>query len=201
MSKPRVAVIIYSLYHHIYTLAESAKIGVESAGAKADMFQVKETLSPEILKLVHAKPKLDLPLAENSTLTDYDAFLLGVPTRYGNMPAQWKLFWDGTGSLWASGALRGKHAGVFVSTGTPGGGQETTVINTLSTLAHHGIIYVPFGYGFKGQTNLEEVHGGSPWGAGTFAGGDGLRQVTQLEKDFARQQGHDFVNMITKWKQ
>ncbi|WLF79520.1 flavodoxin-like fold protein [Lodderomyces elongisporus] len=201
MSKPKVAIVLYSLYHHVYTLAESAKVGVERAGVKADLFQVKETLSPEILKLVHAKPKLDLPEATNDTLTNYDAFLFGIPTRYGNMPAQWKSFWDGTGGLWAKGALRGKHAGVFVSTGTQGGGQETTVINTLSTLAHHGIIYVPFGYGHEGQSNLTEIHGGSPWGAGTFAAPDGSRQVTDLEKAIAEQQGHDFVEMITKWKQ
>ncbi|CAK9439556.1 uncharacterized protein LODBEIA_P36560 [Lodderomyces beijingensis] len=199
-SSPRIAIVLYSLYHHVYTLGESAKAGIARAGLQADMFQVKETLSPEILQLVHALPKPDIPVADINVLTDYDAFLFGVPTRYGNMPAQWKAYWDATGGLWAKGALRGKHAGVFVSTGTQGGGQETTVINTLSTLAHHGIIYVPFGYGHPGQANLDEVHGGSPWGAGTFAAGDGSRQVTELEKNLAEQQGHDFVQMITKWK-
>ncbi|EMG47116.1 PST2 Protoplast secreted protein 2 [Candida maltosa Xu316] len=201
MSKPRIAIITYSLYHHVYTLAESVKAGVESAGIKPDIFQVPETLTPEILKLVKAPAKPDIPIAEPSTLNNYDAFLFGIPTRFGNMPAQWKSYWDGTGGQWARGDLRGKYAGVFVSTGTPGGGQETTVINTLSTLAHHGIIYVPFGYGYPDQTNLTEVHGGSPWGAGTFAGADGSRVVTELEKGFAKQQGHDFVKMITSFKQ
>ena len=131
-------------------------------------------------------------------MTEYDAFLFGVPTRFGNFPAQWKSFIDGTGGLWAKQALRGKYAGVFVSTGTLGGGQETTAINTLSTLAHHGIIYVPFGYGHPGLTTFDEIHGGSPWGAGTFAGSDGSRKVTDLEKAIAEQQGHDFYKLITK---
>ena len=201
MSKPRVAIIIYSLYHHVYTLAESAKIGIEAAGVKPDLFQVPETLTPEILKLVKAPPKPDIPIAEPKILNNYDAFLFGIPTRFGNMPAQWKGFWDGTGGQWARGDLRGKYAGVFVSTGTAGGGQETTVINTLSTLAHHGIVYVPFGYGSPRLADLNEVHGGSPWGAGTFAGADGSREVTELEKSIAQQQGEDFIKTITQFKQ
>ena len=113
MSKPRVAIIIYSLYHHVYTLAESAKIGIEAAGVKPDLFQVPETLTPEILKLVKAPPKPDIPIAEPKILNNYDAFLFGIPTRFGNMPAQWKGFWDGTGGQWARGDLRGKYAGVL----------------------------------------------------------------------------------------
>jgi len=99
------------------------------------------------------------------------AYLFGIPTRYGNFPAQFKAFWDATGGLWATGALWGKYAGVFVSTAGLGGGQESTVIASISTLAHHGINYVPLGYkpAFPILTNLAEVHGGSPWGAGTFA--------------------------------
>ena len=128
------------------------------------------------MKLVKAPPKPDIPIAEPKILNNYDAFLFGIPTRFGNMPAQWKGFWDGTGGQWARGDLRGKYAGVFVSTGTPGGGQETTVINTLSTLAHHGIVYVPFGYGSPRLADLNEVHGGSPWGAGT------LLELMVLEK-------------------
>ncbi|RCK55078.1 Protoplast secreted protein 2 [Candida viswanathii] len=198
MAPPRTAIILYSLYHHIYELGVAQRAGVLKAGGQADIFQVPETLSAEVLKLVKAPPKPDIPIAETKTLTEYDAFLFGVPTRFGNFPAQWKSFLDATGGLWAKQALRGKHAGVFVSTGTPGGGQETTVINTLSTLAHHGIIYVPFGYGHQGLTTFDEVHGGSPWGAGTFAGADGSRKVTDLEKAIAEQQGHDFYKLITK---
>lgn len=104
-------------------------------------------------------------------LTNFDAYLFGIPTRYGNQVAQWRAFWDATGGLWQKGALHGKYAGVFVSTGTPGGGQEQTVASSISTFAHHGINFVPLGYKHAGAqlTNLTEVHGGSPWGAGTFA--------------------------------
>jgi NAD(P)H dehydrogenase (quinone) len=135
--------------------------------------RVQETLSEEILGKMHAPPKSDLPIITPDILAGYDAFLLGIPTRYGNMPGQWKAFWDATGGLWQGGKLWGKYAGVFVSTATLGGGQESTVIATLSTLTHHGIIYVPLGYkpAFPTLANLSEVRGGSPWGAGTFAVG------------------------------
>lgn len=120
---------------------------------------------------MHAPPKSNIPVIDAKTLESYDAFLLGIPTRFGNFPAQWKAFWDTTGAQWAAGGYWGKYAGIFVSTGTPGGGQESTAIAAMSTLAHHGIIYVPLGYktAFGQLANLTEVHGGSPWGAGTFA--------------------------------
>jgi NAD(P)H dehydrogenase (quinone) len=124
--------------------------------------RVPETLSEDVLKLMHAPPKPDYPIITKELLVTYDAFLFGIPTRFANFPAQWKAFWDSTGSLWASGALAGKYAGVFVSTSGPGGGQETTVYNSLSVLTHLGIIYIPLGYkhAFAQLTNLEEVHGG-----------------------------------------
>lgn len=198
----KTAIIIYSLYHHIATLAESVKEGIEAAGGSAQIFQVPETLLDDILAKLHAPPKPDYPIATNQTLEEYDSFVFGVPTRYGNFPAQWKAFWDATGGLWAKGALQGKLASVFVSTGTPGGGQETTVINTLSTLTHHGIIFVPLGYGvaFPLLTNLDEVHGSSPWGAGTFAGADGSRQPTDLEKKIAYTQGEYFAKTVARLK-
>jgi len=120
---------------------------------------------------MHAPPKPDIPVITPAILENYDAFLLGIPTRYGNFPAQWKAFWDSTGHQWAGGKFWGKYAGIFVSTGSPGGGQESTNIAAMSTLAHHGIIFVPLGYAtaFPQITNLSEVHGGSPWGAGTYA--------------------------------
>jgi NAD(P)H:quinone oxidoreductase type IV len=120
---------------------------------------------------MYAPPKPDIPIITPSKLAEYDAFLLGIPTRYGNMPAQWKTFWDSTGGIWQSGGYWGKYAGVFVSSGTPGGGQESTVISSMSTLSHHGIIYVPLGYKttFPILADLSEARGGSPWGAGTFA--------------------------------
>lgn len=120
---------------------------------------------------MHAPPKPDVPVITADILSTYDAFLIGIPTRYGNFPAQWRAFWDTTGGVWAKGALWGKYVGVFVSTAGPGGGQESTAVASMSTFAHHGLIYVPLGYkpAFAQISNLSEVHGGSPWGAGTYA--------------------------------
>jgi len=200
MPAPRVAIVIYSMYGHIAKLAEAVKSGVESAGGSAKIHQIPETLSPEILSKMHAPSKPDYPVISVNELKDFDAFVFGIPTRYGNFPGQWKAFWDATGGLWTSGALAGKYAGVFVSTGTPGGGQETTVSNALSTLTHHGIVFVPLGYAksFPQLTNLTEVHGGSPWGAGTFAGGDGSRQPSALELEIATIQGKSFWETVAK---
>ena len=137
-----------------------------------------ETLPDEVLvEKMHAPkhPPPDESKGEKALTPDllegYDAFLFGIPTRYGTFPAQWRAFWDRTGGQWAKGGYTGKFAGLFVSTGGPGGGQESTAIAAMSTLAHHGIIYVPLGYkhAFAQITSLQEVHGGSPWGAGTFA--------------------------------
>lgn len=133
--------------------------------------RIAETLSDDVLAKMHAPPKSSYPVAEANTLLEYDAVLFGIPTRYGNFPAQWKAFWDRTGAIWASGGYWGKYAGLFVSTGTQGGGQESTCLAAMSTLAHHGFVYVPLGYKtvFAQLSNLNEVHGGSAWGAGTFA--------------------------------
>ena len=111
------------------------------------------------------------PLITPDKLAEYDAFLLGIPTRFGNFPAQWKAFWDSTGQLWQQGKLQAKYAGIFVATAALGGGQESTVLASMSTLAHHGVIYVPLGYAPAVQdlSDLSEIHGGSAWGAGTFS--------------------------------
>lgn len=198
---PKVAIIIYTAYGHITTLAEAEKKGIESAGGSADIYQIPETLSEDILKMIHAAPKPDYPIASAETLTQYDAFLFGIPTRFGNFPAQWKAFWDSTGGLWASGALFQKLAGVFVATSTPGGGQEVTILNSLSTLAHHGIIYIPLGYGptFPLLTTFDEIHGGSPWGAGTFAGADGSKTPNKTELAIAESQGKTFYEAVSKF--
>ncbi|KAM3066029.1 flavodoxin-like fold protein [Clarireedia jacksonii] len=198
---PKVAIVFYSMYGHIQKLAEAEKEGLKKAGIEADLYQVPETLPQEVLEKMHAPPKnADIPVINAKTLENYDAFLFGVPTRYGNFPTQWKAFWDTTGGQWASGAYWGKYAGIFVSTGTPGGGQESTAIAAMSTLTHHGIIYVPLGYktAFAQLANLSEVRGGSPWGAGTFAGPDGSRQPSALELEIALAQGEAFGNAISK---
>ncbi|KAM5534733.1 hypothetical protein V8D89_011597 [Ganoderma adspersum] len=202
MSSPKVAIIIYTMYGHIAKLAESVKAGVESAGGSATIFQISETLPQDILEKMHAPAKPDYPVIGPNDLPNYDAFIFGVPTRYGNFPAQWKNFWDATGQLWAGGKLHGKYVSVFVSSASPGGGQESTVIATLSTFTHHGLIFVPLGYAkaFGQLTNLSEVRGGSPWGAGTFAGADGSRQPTALELEIAQIQGKNFWETVSKVK-
>jgi len=200
MSSQRIAIIIYSLYGHIATMAEAIKAGIVAKGGNADIFQVPETLSNEILTKMKAPSKHNYPIANNATLKSYNAFLFGIPTRFGNMPAQMKTFWDATGHLWLNGDLNAKYAGVFVSTAATGGGQEATVINFLSTLTHHGMIYVPFGYatGFDRLKSLDEVHGGSPWGAGTYAGQKGERKPTKRELDLAESQGKAFYEVISR---
>ncbi|EJF56769.1 flavo protein-like protein [Dichomitus squalens] len=202
MSSPKVAIIIYSMYGHVATLAEAVKKGIQAGGGSATIYQIAETLPQEVLDKLYAPPKPNYPILAPNDLAQFDAFVFGIPTRYGNFPGQWKAFWDATGQLWATGALHGKYASVFVSTSSPGGGQESTVINSISTLTHHGIIYVPLGYAktFGQLTNLTEVHGGSPWGAGTFAGADGSRKPSALELEVAEAQGKGFWETVAKVK-
>ncbi|KAH8099878.1 flavoprotein-like protein [Cristinia sonorae] len=199
-TSPKIAIVLYSLYGHVAQLAESVKAGVVEAGGQATIYQIAETLPQEVLTKMGAPPKPAYPVLSPEELPQFDAFLFGIPTRYGNFPAQWKAFWDATGGLWAKGALAGKYAGVFVSTGTQGGGQEATILNSISTLTHHGIIYVPLGYStsFDLISNLEEPHGGSPWGSGTFAAGDGSRQPSKLEHELATRHGKQFYGVVSK---
>lgn len=197
---PKVAIIIYSMYHHISTLAQLVKQGVQHAGGDATILQIPETLPPEVLQKMHAPAKENFPIASVDTLTEYDAFLFGFPTRFGNYPAQVKAFWDSTGSLWASGALHGKPYGMFVSTATPGGGIEATILNSISVPTHHGMIFVPLGtkHIFPLIVNLNELHAGSPYGASTFAGPDGTRKPSSLELEIAEIQGSTFFEVAKK---
>ncbi|KAI0035437.1 1,4-benzoquinone reductase [Vararia minispora EC-137] len=197
---PKVAIVIYTMYGHIAKLAEAEKAGVEAAGGSATIYQIAETLPQEILTKMHAPAKPDYPILAPNDLPNYDAYIFGIPTRYGNFPAQWKAFWDATGQLWATGALAGKSAALFISTAGLGGGQESTALAAMSTLTHHGISYVPLGYAHAGAqiSNLSEVHGGSPWGAGTFTSGDGSRLPTALELEIATAQGKMFWGHVSK---
>ncbi|EDO19151.1 hypothetical protein Kpol_1050p8 [Vanderwaltozyma polyspora DSM 70294] len=198
----KIAIITYSTYGHIDAIAREIQKGIKSAGGSADLYRVEETLSDDVLELLHASPKPeDIPVASPEILTKYDAFLFGLPTRFGTLPAQWSAFWDKTGGMWAQGSLHGKIAGIFVSTAGFGGGQESTVRNSLSYLAHHGIIYVPLGYknAFAELSNLEEVHGGSPWGAGTLAAADGSRTASDLELRIANIHGKTFYETANKF--
>lgn len=198
----KVAIVTYSLYGHIDTLAKALKKGVEAAGGKADIYRVEETLSDEVLELLHAPEKpSDIPILTPEKLVDYDAFLFGIPTRFGALPAQWSAFWDKTGAIWADGSLHGKVAGLFVSSASYGGGQETTIKSALNYLTHHGIIYIPLGYknAFAELANIEEVHGGSAWGAGILAGADGSRTASELELRTAEIQGKTFYQVANKF--
>ncbi|EON98805.1 putative minor allergen alt a 7 protein [Phaeoacremonium minimum UCRPA7] len=199
---PKIAIVYYSMYGHVRTLAEAEKKGIEKAGGTADLFQVAETLPQEVLDKMYAPPKpTDVPTISDPTdLEGYDGFLIGIPTRYGNFPGQWKAFWDRSGKQWSTGGFWGKYVGVFISTAGLGGGQESTALASISTFAHHGLIYVPLGYAktFAQLTDLSEVHGGSPWGAGTFAGTDGSRQPTAKELEIATIQGENFYNTVAK---
>ncbi|KAL4862586.1 hypothetical protein BDV12DRAFT_41975 [Aspergillus spectabilis] len=197
---PKIAIVFYSMYGHIKTLAEAEARGIKAAGGQVDIYQIEETLPQEVLTKMYAPSKSEYAVAVPDTLKEYDAVLFGVPTRFGNFPAQWKAFWDATGGIWAAGGYWGKYAGLFVSSGTPGGGQESTCLAAMSTLAHHGMIYVPLGYKtvFPLLSNMDELHGGSPWGAGTFAGADGSRQPTEIELSLAEEQGKAFYEAVSK---
>jgi NAD(P)H dehydrogenase (quinone) len=133
--------------------------------------RVAETLPESVLAKINAGPKSNDPIITANTLETYDAFLFGIPTRFGTFPAQWKTFWDTTGKQWSTGGYWGKYAGLFIGTGTQGGGQEVTAMAAMSTLVHHGMVYVPLGYdaSFTIQAGFDEIRGGSPWGAGTFS--------------------------------
>ncbi|KAK4550183.1 Minor allergen Cla h 7 [Oleoguttula mirabilis] len=199
---PKIAIVFYSTWGHVKTLAEAEAKGIKAAGGTCDLYQIEETLSDEVLTSMYAPPKdTSIPtLSDPKTLEQYDAFLFGIPTRFGNYPAQFKAFWDKTGGQWQNGGYWGKYAGLFISTATPGGGQESTAIAAMSTFAHHGMIYVPLGYKttFALLAELTEVRGGSPWGAGTFAGPDGSRQPSQKELELAEAQGKMFYETVAK---
>jgi len=189
--KAKVAVIYYSTWGHIHQMAQAVVKGVESAGAEVTLLQIAETLPAEVLTKMYAAPKADVPVANVADLPQYDALIFGAPTRYGQPCAQYKALWDATGQLWQSGALNGKIGSFFTGTATLGGGQETTASTNMGHFVHHGMIYVPLGYGEPAKTlfNNEEVHGGSPWGAGCLSGGDGSRQPSKAELGLAEYQG------------
>ena len=184
-------------------MTESVVAGIKEAGGNPDVYQIKETLPQSALQQLHAKPHDEsIPFITPEKLVEYDGFMMGIPTRFGNYPAQWKTFWDSCAGLWMTGGLYGKHCGLFVSTAGLGGGQESTALAALSTLVHQGVIYVPLGYpprrAFGLMGSLEEIHGGSPWGAGTFVGADGSRMPTGVELELATIQGSLFYKTVAK---
>jgi NAD(P)H dehydrogenase (quinone) len=165
----KVAIVYYSLYGHVATMAKSVAKGVEAAGATCDIYQVAETLSDEILGKMGAPPKQDHPIITPDKMAEYDGVLFGLSGRFGAMPAQIKTFMDSCGGLWQKGAMTGKAAGTFTSVATLGGGQESVNISCFSFFSHQGMCFVPLGYTDPQVFNLEEIHGASPYGSGTFA--------------------------------
>ena len=194
----KVLVLYYSMYGHIETLAQAVAEGASKVpGVTVTVKRVPETMNPEAFKAAHGKADQQASIAAPSELGDYDAIIFGTPTRFGNMAGQMRTFLDQTGGLWAKGALVGKVASVFTSTGT-GGGQETTITSTWTTLAHHGMVIVPIGYSDPALFDISQGGGGTPYGASTIAGGDGSRQPDARELGIARHQGEYVAKIAVK---
>ena len=179
-------------------MAEAVAEGVREAGAEATIKRVPELVPEEIARKSHFKLDQAAPIASVDELPDYDAIVFGVPTRFGNMPAQMKNFLDQTGGLWMQGKLIGKVGSVFTSTATQHGGQESTILSTHTVLLHQGMVIVGLPYSFQGQMGVKDVTGGSPYGASTISDGDGSRQPSDNELAGARFQGRHVAQIAAK---
>ena len=194
----KVLVLYHSMYGHIETMANAVAEGARGVtGVEVTIKRVPETMDAEICKNAGGKTDQAAAVATPAELADYDAIIVGTPTRFGNMSGQMRNFFDQTGGLWAKGALAGKVASVFTSTGT-GAGQEMTITSTWTTLAHHGMIIVPIGYTTPELFDISQVSGGTPYGASTLAGGDGSRQPDARELTIARHQGAHVAQIAAK---
>ncbi|UAK24880.1 NAD(P)H:quinone oxidoreductase [Sphingomonas nostoxanthinifaciens] len=194
----KVLVLYYSSYGHIEQMAAAVAEGARSAGATVEVKRVPETAPEEVAKAAHFKLDQAAPVATVAELADYDAIILGMPTRFGRMPSQVAAFLDQAGGLWATGKLNGKVGSVFGSTASQHGGQETTLFSGITNLLHFGMVIVGLPYSFQGQMGVAEVHGGSPYGATTIANGDGSRQPSAVELDGARFQGKHVAEIAAK---
>jgi NAD(P)H dehydrogenase (quinone) len=199
----KVLVLFYSTYGHVYRMAQAIADGArEVAGTEVVVKRVPETLPPDVLKAMGAvdaqKAFADVPVATLADLEGADAVIFGTPTRFGNMTAQMRQFLDATGGLWAQGKLVGKVGSVFASSATQHGGQESTILSFHTTLLHHGMVIVGLPYAFTGQTRLDEITGGSPYGASTIAGGKGERMPSENELAAARFQGRHVAQIAKK---
>ena len=201
----KIAIIQYSMYGHIYKMAEAVAEGVsEVSGCVAVIKRVPETLPDDVLAMMGAvdaqKGMAHIPVARVEDLVEADAVIFGTPTRFGNMCGQMRQFLDATGGLWMKGALVGKPGSVFCSTATQHGGQESTLLSFHTTLLHHGMIVVGLPYSFAGQMDISAVTGGSPYGASTIAGGQGERMPSENELAGARFQGAHVARIALKLK-
>lgn len=194
----KVLVLYYSTYGHIEQMAYAAAEGAKETGAEVHVKRVPELVPDEIAKSSGFKLDQAAPVATPGELADYDAVIFGAPTRFGNMPAQMKNFLDQTGGLWAQGKLVGKVGSVFTSSATQHGGQESTILSFHTVLLHQGMVIVGLPYAFAGQTGLDEIKGGSPYGASTIAGADGSRQPSAVELEGARFQGRHVARIAAK---
>jgi len=199
----KVLVVFYSTYGHIYQMAEAVAEGAKAlAGAEVEIRRVPETLPPDVLEQMGAaeaqKAFSHIPVCDVEELARADAVIFGTPTRFGNMCGQMRQFLDATGSLWAEGALVGKVGSVFASSATQHGGQESTILTFHVSLLHHGFVVVGLPYAFQGQMRVDEVTGGSPYGASTIAGGDGSRMPSDNELEAARFQGRHVAEISAK---
>jgi len=195
----KVLVLYYSSYGHVETMASAVAEGARSVpGTEVTVKRVPELVPEEAAKRAGIKLEQAAPVATPDELVQYDAIIFGTPTRFGMMAAQMRNFLDQTGGLWAKGALIGKLGSVFVSTATQHGGQESTLLSFHTTLLHHGMVVAGLPYSFAGQTRLDEVTGGSPYGATTIAGGDGSRQPSENELAGARFQGEHVARLAAK---
>lgn len=200
----RVLLVYYSMYGHIFQMMQAAAEGAASAGAEVQIMRVPETLPAEVLEKMGATAttamQADVPVATPRDLAQADGIIFGSPTRFGNMCGQMRQFLDSTGGLWASAALVGKPATVIASSNTQHGGQESTILTFIPTLLHHGMVVLGLPYTFEGQTRMDEITGGSPYGASTIAAGDGSRMPSENELEAARYQGAYLARVAAKLK-
>ena len=199
----KVLIVYYSMYGHVHRMAEAVMEGAkEVKGADARMYRVPETLPEEVLKKMGAleakKGFAHIPVCTVDDLASADAIIFGTPTRFGNMCGQMRQFLDATGGLWAKGALVGKVGSVFTSSATQHGGQESTILTFHTNLLHHGMVVVGLPYAFEGQSRLDEITGGSPYGASTIAGTKGERMPSENELNAARFQGRFVAEIAAK---
>lgn len=195
----KILILYYSMYGHIETLAKAVAEGARSVeGVEVTIKRVPEIMPEEAARKAGVKLDQEAPVAAVNELPDYDAIIFGTPTRFGNMCSQMRNFLDQTGGMWFKGKLIGKVGSVFTSTATQHGGQETTITSFHSTLLHHGMIIVGVPYSCQELMNMSEITGGSPYGAGTLAGGDGSRQPSENEITIARFQGKHVAQVAKK---
>jgi NAD(P)H dehydrogenase (quinone) len=194
----KVLVLYHSAYGHIEKMAAAVAEGAREAGVEVDIKRVPELVPEDVAKAAHFKLDQKAPVAKVEDLVNYDAIVVGVGTRFGRMASQMASFLDQAGGLWAKGALHGKVGGAFTSTATQHGGQETTLFSVITNLLHFGMVIVGLDYGHAGQMTLDEITGGSPYGASTIAGGDGSRQPTENELKGARYQGRKIAETAIK---